>query len=1189
MWLSFGCAVACAGGALAAGDAAGPRPNDFGREPAPEHSLLKIPGGAFQMGDSFAMSQDAMPVHAVETDPFLMDRYETTVAQMRSVLQFALAKNWIAVANGKVFNATGDRKLLLDLSNEESPMIFSGGAFQIATNMANTPCVWVTWHGAMAYCFFRTAMENESGSNLTQCVSLADWSCDFSKTGYRLPTEAEWEKAARGPQTGQQFPWPSPGTNYLEQIDPSKANYIAALEESGNGPRPVGHYQRIFGPLSGYVSFGLCDMAGNVAEWCWDWYDAREYLQFATNSWPRNPTGPPGSLWDGRAMRGGSWFALADHLRCAHRSHMPPEMTTMFTGFRTVRRETPGDSGAPQISREAGGSPALASMIEQEWKEADMPEIRRGEKPDYRIASLRALLLVDRTLALVRKQSAGNSEKLQNFQKRFMTLSDAATKTNDEADRERIYFEARRLRRQIIFFSPLLDFDSIIFAEGIPPRYTSNIVDSYLGRWSRTGAGIVRLDHWRENPKPVFLTQRKLPPGAVQNLDLSFDAKKIVFSFCDHSATNNDARAFRLFEVASDGSSVRPFTGIPGRDPLRGEDGCTNVIIEDFDPCWLPDGGVAFMSTRCESFSRCQVGRYAPSFVLYRADADGSKIRRLAFMESNEWSPCVLNDGRLMFTQWDYVNRHEVLFQGLWTLLPDGTGISHFYGNYTANPCAVMQAQPLPRSDKIAAVASAHHSIPCGSLMLIDPAHGTDDEAPLTRLSPEICFPESEGWPDGNYSFPFPLGEDLFLVAFSPDHVPFHWELGRRNACGIYLFDTAGGRELIYRDADESCFKPLPLRPRARPPVLNGLLPSANNATDAVVFVQNVYNSVQTLEPGSIKRIRVVRLYEQRPQMAAPASANQIEFLKRIEGSAPVAPDGSAAFHIPAGVPFLFQLLDQNDMSVFSMRSQLFLQSGERRGCIGCHEPRTSTMRARPRAMPTKFAPLDPPAGPRYEGGMSFERTVQPVFDRYCIRCHGLEKTAGNLNLLGTPQGLFSTAYEQIMSRPGWTGVAWRRQESFTSKPLEYGSHASEFVKIVRKGEAKNKRLDPESFRRIIEWFDLNCQFYGDYGPARPQRNPPSPEGEKNLREHVAQTCGICHAKLSGQSLAALVNVALPEESRVLEAPLAVNAGGWAQCKGLAWPGANSDGYQTMLQKILATLPQAGERNHGNLFHSGRD
>jgi hypothetical protein len=141
-------------------------------------------------------------------------------------------------------------------------------------------------------------------------------------------------------------------------------------------------------------------------------------------------------------------------------------------------------------------------------------------------------------------------------------------------------------------------------------------------------------------------------------------------------------------------------------------------------------------------------------------------------------------------------------------------------------------------------------------------------------------------------------------------------------------------------------------------------------------------------------------------------------------------------------------------------------------------------------------------------------------------------------------------------------------------------------VKILQKFESKNPRLDPESFRRIVGWFDLNCQFFGDYGPVRAERKLPSCDGEKNLREHVAATCGSCHANLAAQPLAALVNISQPEESRVLKAPLETKSGGWSQCKGVAWPDTNSGGCKTMLQKILATLPPPGETNTVDLTAS---
>ncbi|MEI6297800.1 MAG: hypothetical protein WCO84_09280, partial [bacterium] len=113
----------------------------------------------------------------------------------------------------------------------------------------------------------------------------------------------------------------------------------------------------------------------------------------------------------------------------------------------------------------------------------------------------------------------------------------------------------------------------------------------------------------------------------------------------------------------------------------------------------------------------------------------------------------------------------------------------------------------------------AHHGYTAGSLVVIDPPRGLDGGAPLTRLTPEIPFPETEGWPVGAYASPYPLSEDLFLVAYTPDPLAQEGQIQRENAYGIYLVDSLGGRELIYRDPQMSCFSPIPLQPRPQPPV----------------------------------------------------------------------------------------------------------------------------------------------------------------------------------------------------------------------------------------------------------------------------------------------------------------------------------------------------------------------------------
>lgn len=198
-------------------------------------------------------------------------------------------------------------------------------------------------------------------------------------------------------------------------------------------------------------------------------------------------------------------------------------------------------------------------------------------------------------------------------------------------------------------------------------------------------------------------------------------------------------------------------------------------------------------------------------------------------------------------------------------------------------------------------------------------------------------------------------------------------------------------------------------------------------------------------------------------------------------GTVPVNADGSVAFRAPAQRPLLFQLLDANNVALFSMRSQVYLQPGETMSCAGCHEPRGTTplpgaysSRPRPRA-------LTPPPGPRYAGGFSYARTVQPVLDRYCLRCHGLDHRAGDLSLLGTPTAMFSESYDALVSRPGLLKLAFRNVQTDISRPGDYGARAGSLAGLLA-GPHRNKApLDPDSYTRIVEWLDLNGQYYGDY------------------------------------------------------------------------------------------------------------
>ena len=768
------------------------------------------------------------------------------------------------------------------------------------------------------------------------------------------------------------------------------------------------------------------------------------------------------------------------------------------------------------------------------------------------------------------------------------------------ADAVQLYCEAADLRRRIIFSHPALDFDKLLIDKR-SARLPEHMCDQYLGRHSQPGDGLVVLESWKERPKETVLLEGKLPAGGLIHPDLSSDGKRVLFAFADHTSTRTGVlRGYFIYELSLETGKVRQVTGTPG-DPMIGQKDRQTVLIEDTNPCYLPDGGFAFVSTRSQQFGRCHGGRYVPSYTLYRAELDGSNLRPLSFNESNEWGPSVLPDGLIVYTRWDYVNRHDTIFQSLWVMRPDGTATAHYYKNNSRSPCFVGECRAIPGSHKTVATAAAHHGQTMGTIIVVDPYKGQDGGEPLTWITPELGFPEASV-PQGiaisarplpedvphksederrspRAATPYALSEDLFLVAY-PE--------GREQA--VYLVDTLGGRELIYADPAISCFNPIPLRPTPRPPVVPTSIAGREKESSGEFFIQDVYQCSHPIERGTIKRLRVNEIISQPTSSAPVRSWAANELVKRVLGTVPVNEDGSAAFEAPAGTLLQLQLLDENDMAVMTMRSAVYLQPGERATCVGCHEPRNNSPVAQSRLKPLHVHAIQPPAGPQYDGGLSFVRTVQPVLDRYCIGCHGLDKTEGDINLLGTMETdaprarkakqknqdprYFSVAYYDLVSRGNLVKVAPRNGETYPSRPKDYFAHAGRLAGFLLAGHPdrlgnKVVEIDRESFRRIVDWLDLNAQFYGDYSFNRIETQPPLPAGEKALREAIEKRFG---PELASQPFAALVNAALPAESRILKAPLAQQAGGWGQIANGGWRDAAEPSYRELARLVAASI-----------------
>jgi hypothetical protein len=350
--------------------------------------------------------------------------------------------------------------------------------------------------------------------------------------------------------------------------------------------------------------------------------------------------------------------------------------------------------------------------------------------------------------------------------------------------------------------------------------------------------------------------------------------------------------------------------------------------------------------------------------------------------------------------------------------------------------------------------------------------------------------------------------------------------------------------------------------------------------------------------------MRINQIISQPTSSFQQRSAVENEVVKRVLGTVPVNADGSVAFEAPAATAMQFQLLDANGMAVMTMRSLVYLQPGEKASCVGCHEPRENSPSASLRPNPP-IQQITPPPGPRYDGGFSFVRTVQPVLDRYCVGCHAPGKTPRDIDLTGVaasarlakdakdakdgkalprdgkreskreirPSGC-SAAYESLTTLAGLVKLAHRNAESTFSKPKDYFSHASKLAPMLLAGHPdkegkKRVQLDAESFQRLAEWLDLNCQFYGDYSFNRIENQPPVAEAEKALRQAVEKRFG---ADQAGLPYAMLVNVANVGASRILMAPLPAAAGGWGQIDAGAYRGTDDPAYVEMRKLAEATV-----------------
>ena len=661
-----------------------------------------------------------------------------------------------------------------------------------------------------------------------------------------------------------------------------------------------------------------------------------------------------------------------------------------------------------------------------------------------------------------------------------------------EHNRRQLYLQVRRAIHNMSLSNPVLDFDDLLFVKRHPSAY-AHMSDQYYGWWSRPGGGLYILEDFKTDHAKLRCLTLDLPPGNILRPDISHDAQKVLFSYgkfypglhgeknkLDKGNIPEDA-FYHLYEMNLDGTDLRRLT--------RGK-------YDDFDGRYLPNGEIVFLSTRrgqyiqCgkasgmasidgalpDSYVRCGGGPERPVavYTLHVMDADGGNLRQISAFEEFEWTPSVHHDGRILYARWDYVDRSGQPFMSLWSTLPDGTNMRAVFGNYDQKPFSTFEPRSIPGSQKIVFTASAHHAGTGGSLVLLDVAKGDGGDAPITRLTPEVPFPEIEGWPESFFANPCPLTEDYYLVAWS--NQPLRQMARKFTGFGIYLFDAFGNLNLIHRDPEISCMYPLSIRRRNRPAEVASSVDWDASQTGQML-VLDVYRGLEAIPRGTIRKLRLVGIpVKTHPVMHnPPIGLTHDDPGKFVMGTVPVEEDGSAYFQVPSGVNFFMQALDGDGKAVQTMRSVTYVQPGQTFTCVGCHEPRNTSPPNRS-SLAAEREPSKISLGPKGSWPLDYQVLVQPVLERRCVECHKPDGECATFVLTA------DKSYDSLVNYgdPSLRAHVVTRFRQGRSTVGGCAAAANPILKLMEGGHY-DVVLGPDEKDRLITWMDTYAQRLGSF------------------------------------------------------------------------------------------------------------
>lgn len=650
---------------------------------------------------------------------------------------------------------------------------------------------------------------------------------------------------------------------------------------------------------------------------------------------------------------------------------------------------------------------------------------------------------------------------------------------------------AEKIKKELMLLNPSLGFDKLLFVKRPGgPRLPSN----WLGNCSMNRAlddelVVMNVRDPAGRLTGVFKPGRK----TLVDLDLNWDGKRMLYSTAD-----SETRRWRICEIILD-----PETGelVKGPIPVTPDMG---QGAENYDACYLPDDRVIFSSTAVRQGVPC-IGGSAPIANLYLLSADRRRVRQLCFDQDHNWNPAVMNNGRVLYTRWEYMDIPHYYSRLLFHMNPDGTDQTAYYGSNSIWPNSIFFARPIPAEPRrVAAIVSGHHGVArVGELVILDPGKGRYEAEGVVQRIPgygkkvEAVIHDAlvnSSWP--KFLHPYPVGGKTFLVSCQPT---------ADSLWGIYLVDVFDNMLLLKEQAGHALVEPLALRPTPKPPVIADKVDLTRR--DATVHISDIYigPGLKGVPRGAVDRLRVFTLHYGYNGVGGWSSI-AIEGSwepKRIIGTVPVEEDGSASFRVPANTPIVIHPLDKQGRALQIMRSWFTAMPGEKVSCIGCHEKQNTAPPVK-RRLATRHEPrkLTPWYG--LTRGIDFGREIQPLLNAKCVKCHdGSKKNRPDFadTKLGKGQramARFPTSYNQLhpfVRRPG------PESDYFVPEPLEYHASTSELIQILEKGH-HDVKLSAEDWDRLVTWIDMNVQAYGTWS-QQPQYDKTRVEAERKLRTEL--------------------------------------------------------------------------------------